>query len=53
MGVGVVVRDHLGTVKATMCLVVPFVAEPITAEALGARQAADFGRYLGYQSMQL
>lgn len=47
MGMGIVARDCLGVVKATMCAIIPYMRDPTVAEATGAQQAVQFGRELG------
>jgi ribonuclease HI len=53
MGVGIVIRDHMGVVRAAMCLSKPYVSDPVVAEALGAREAVELCRKLGLQSFLL
>jgi len=52
MGMGIVVRDSQGEVKAAMCDVIPYIRDPVVAEAIGARCAVQFGRNLGLESIE-
>jgi hypothetical protein len=47
MGVGVIVRDHMGRVIAARSTTVEFSSEPVVAEAIAALHAAEFSRDLG------
>jgi len=38
----------MGVVKAAMCAVIPYIRDPMVAEAIGARRAVEFGREMGY-----
>lgn len=40
MGMGIVVRDHKGTLQATLCATMDFVSDLTIAEALAAQKAA-------------
>ncbi|XP_062145408.1 uncharacterized protein LOC133852660 [Alnus glutinosa] len=53
MGVGIIARDCQGEVKAAMCDVIPYIRDPIIAEAIAARFAVLFGRNLGFESIDL
>lgn len=53
VGVGIIARDSGGKVLASMCSVQRYIADPSTAEAWGARQGADFGRFMGYSNVIL
>jgi len=53
MGVGVVARTSEGRVLACMRSVQQYIFDPAVAEAYGARQAAEFGRFLGLNSVLL
>jgi phosphotransferase system IIA component len=53
MGVGVVVRDDSGTVKAMVAKVVPFIVDPTLAEAMAAWQAVQFCCDMGFQRVVL
>jgi hypothetical protein len=53
MGMGIVARDCLGVVKATMCADISYIRDPIVAEAIGARGAAQFGHEIGFSSIEL
>jgi hypothetical protein len=53
IGVGIVIQDHKGVVRATMCSSKPYVSDPTVAEALGARQAVELCRNLGFQNILL
>lgn len=50
---GVIARDSEGKVLASLCSVQRYKLDPAIAEAYGARQAAEFGRFLGLQSVIL
>jgi len=50
MGIGIIARDHQGRVRAAKCEVLPHIKDPVAAEAIGARSAVSFGRFMGYQS---
>jgi ribonuclease HI len=52
-GVGVVARDATGAVKAALCSFLPYVSDPSVAESLGARQAVELGRKIGFPSIVL
>ncbi|XP_042939343.1 uncharacterized protein LOC122274364 [Carya illinoinensis] len=53
IGIGLVARDHEGSILATKKLSVPSLAEPVLAEALGAFHAASMARELGLNSVML
>jgi hypothetical protein len=53
MGVGLIARDELGCVQATMCYSQKFVMDPIAAEAFGARLAVEFCAFLSYHFISL
>jgi len=53
MGMGIVVRDSQGEVKAAMCDVIPYIRDLVVAEAIGAQCAVQFCRNLGLQSIEL
>jgi len=53
MGIGVIARDHQGGVTAAKCEVFPHIRDPVAAEAIGARCAVSFGRFMGYHSVEL
>jgi hypothetical protein len=53
MGLGVVAKDATGAVKAALCSFLPYVADPSVAESLGARQAVELGRKMGFSSIVL
>jgi hypothetical protein len=53
MGEGIVARDSLGRVVAAMCAFLPYIRDPTTVEAIGARRAVEFGRELGFHSIEL
>jgi hypothetical protein len=53
MGVGVIVRDHVGSVLAAQCSVQKYILDPTTAEAIGARLGAELGQNLGLHSIFL
>jgi hypothetical protein len=52
-GMGIIARDCQGEVKAAMCDVIPYIRDPIIAEAITARCAVHFGRNLGFESVEL
>jgi ribonuclease HI len=47
MGVGILVRDHLGMVIAARSHTLVFLTEPVVAEAIAALHAVEFSRDLG------
>jgi hypothetical protein len=53
MGMGIVARDWGGVVKATMWAVIPYIRNPTVAKAIGARRAVQFGREMGFISIEL
>lgn len=53
MGVGIITRDHMGTVRASMCSVQQYISDPTTTEAFGARLGVEFGCHLRFQSIIL
>jgi hypothetical protein len=53
MGIGVVARDSLGRVVAAKAKVFPYIADPATGEALGARLAVSLGCELGFTDVIL
>ena len=53
VGVGVIVRDHLGRVWASKCMVWEGFLDPTSAEAMGATMAALFYKELGMERIQL
>lgn len=53
IGVGVIARDFAGNVLGAMCSVHRYISDPTIAEAYGARQAAEFGCFLGLQTVIL
>jgi len=53
MGVGVIARDHEGSVKASKSILVPYVSDPAIAEALGAQKGVEFGLAMGFHSIDL
>jgi ribonuclease HI len=53
MGMGIIARDHNGEVKAAMCDVIPYIRDPIVAEALAACRAVQFTHDIGAQSVEL
>jgi len=50
MGIGIIARDYQGGVRAAKCEVFPHIRDPVAAEAIGA---LSFGRFMGYQSVEL
>lgn len=48
MSMEIVPRGCMGVVKAAMCAVIPYIRDPMVAEAIGARRAVEFGREMGY-----
>jgi ribonuclease HI len=53
VGVGVVVRDHLGRFWASKCMVREGFLDPMSAEAMGATLAAQFCQELGMEQIKL
>lgn len=53
MGVGIVAKDLSGRVVVAMCAFLPYIRVPTTTEAIGARGAVEFGRELGFNSIEL
>jgi ribonuclease HI len=53
MGVGIIVRDHLGMVIAARSQTLEFLPEPVVAEAIAALHAAEFSRDLGLPTIVL
>ena len=51
MGVGIIVRDHMGQVHAASSKTIHSVQEPVVAKAMGALLAARFSRDLGIQEI--
>jgi len=52
-GVGIVARDHMGTVPTSKCYFQMYILDPSFAEAFGACLGAEFGRYLGFPLITL
>jgi hypothetical protein len=50
-GVGVIARNLEGNVMASMCSLQQYISNPSVAKACGARQAIEFGRFLGLNSV--
>jgi hypothetical protein len=53
MGVGIIARYSTGRVRAVMCSTLPYIRDPIVAEAISARRAVEFGREMGFSSIEL
>jgi hypothetical protein len=53
MGVGVIARDHHGTVIVAQCTTQRYILDPTVAEAIGAKMGAKLGRILGLHSIFL
>jgi hypothetical protein len=53
MGVGIIARDHLGMVRASMCYAQKYLMDPTAPEALGAWLGAGLGRYMRFPSITL
>lgn len=53
MEVGLIARDHIGNVRASMWSFHPYISDPSTAEAFVARQGVALCRDLGFQSIEL
>jgi len=53
MGMGIVARDSGGRFVAAMCAFLPYIKDPTTAEAIVARRAVEFGREMGFASIEL
>ncbi|XBH87505.1 hypothetical protein VPH35_074951 [Triticum aestivum] len=51
MGIGVVIRDHLGVVRAACICYVDQVEDPELAEAIVVRHALSFTEEAGFQSI--
>jgi ribonuclease HI len=51
MGVGIIARDELGKVRATLSTALPYIQNPSVAEAFGARRAVEFARERGFSSI--
>jgi len=51
IGVGVIAQDWEGNVMALMCSIQQYISDPSVAEAYGARQAVEFGCFLGLNSV--
>lgn len=49
MGIGVIVRDHLGMISVALSQTVEACPEPVIAEAMVALRAGKFCRDLGVQ----
>jgi ribonuclease HI len=53
MGVGIIVRDHMGQVHAASSKTIHSVQEPVVAEAMGALLVTGFCRDLGIQEIEM
>jgi hypothetical protein len=53
MGVGIVARDSTGRVMAAKCSILPYIRDPTVAKAISARRAIEFGRKMGFHSIEL
>jgi hypothetical protein len=53
IGVGVVARDSAGRVVASMCSTQRYIMDSTIVEAYCARQAVEFGLFLGIQTIFL
>ncbi|GLT54215.1 hypothetical protein SLA2020_274320 [Shorea laevis] len=53
MGVGIIARDSMRQVMATMCSFKPYVLNPTVAEAYTALKAAEFGKDFRFQNIIL
>jgi ribonuclease HI len=53
MGIGIIARDHTGSVLAAVCASRPHVTEPTTAEAIAAWKLADICSSLGFARVVL
>ncbi|XP_059445373.1 uncharacterized protein LOC132177154 [Corylus avellana] len=51
MGIGVLVRDHLGKINAALCKTVEAYLEPVIAEAMGALRAIELCREMWIQEV--
>jgi ribonuclease HI len=53
IGIGVIVRNHKGRATAMISETVEYIHNPVTAEALAARRAVEFGQSLGIRKIIL
>lgn len=53
MGVGIVARDSVGRVVATMCAFLPYIRDLTMAKAIGAWRAVEFRREMDFNSIEL
>lgn len=53
MGVGVIIRDAVGTVVAAMCSTVPYITDPAVAEATALWKAVTLCLELNIQRLHL
>ncbi|XP_059450984.1 uncharacterized protein LOC132181765 [Corylus avellana] len=53
MGVGIVIRNHVGEVVAAQCSTRPYIVDPMTAEAIAVWTVALFIRSLGVENVKL
>jgi ribonuclease HI len=53
MGVGVVTRDFMGRVCASLCTALSYISDPSTAEALAARMGVEFSKAMGFRRIWL
>jgi ribonuclease HI len=53
MGVGIIVRNHEGSVRAMKCMARPFINDPSTAEAIAAWAAVDMCGQLQFTKVVL
>lgn len=53
MEVGIIARDYLGMVRASMCYAQKYLMDPTAPEALGAQLGAKIGRYMRFPSITL
>jgi hypothetical protein len=53
MGVGIIARDSTSGVMVVMCSTLPYIRDPAVAEAISAKRAVEFGREMGFPSIEL
>ncbi len=49
MGVGIVARDFMVRVRASLCTTLSYVSDPSTAEAIAARMGVEFSKAMGFR----
>lgn len=53
MSVGIIIRDHNGSVRAAKCTTIRYVIDPLVAKALASRQGVELCRELGIYAILL